>query len=369
MKKVIFALIFVLLTFTGCYNYADVEDVVVVAGMAFDKNENGYSVVAETIAPGSSSEASVKSETVSSEGKTVFEAMEGLKNASGKPFDFSHCQVIFVGEKTAENGISEILDMVFHYNTLRLTVLFVTVGGGLSSTVFDCELPLYDIVSYGIFDMMKQDNPGSAVYPSAQAYACLNTLENKGKDLILPRLSINDKEIFYSGMTVFRDDRAVGNISSETARRYLTLMGKLAGGDMTLSVGGEYVSFEIRDISTESRIETYPDAFETKVKIKAAARQLPENCDLSDPKCKEYLQKETERVIEEELSETFDEIKRNFRSDVFAFGNMIYRKMPSEWENIKDGWRDVFSAASLEIVCECEIIDSGRTPQNAVSGR
>ena len=107
--------------------------------------------------------------------------------------------------------------------------------------VFNLTVGLKGLSLIHIFDMMKQDNPGSAVYPSAQAYACLNTLENKGKDLILPRLSINDKEIFYSGMTVFRDGRAVGNISSETARRYLTLMGKLAGGDMTLSVGGEYV--------------------------------------------------------------------------------------------------------------------------------
>ena len=368
MKKLVFALIFTLFL-TGCYNYADVEDVVVVSGMAVDKTESGYSVVAETIAPGSSSETSVKPETVSADGKTVFEAMEGLKNTSGKPFDFSHCQVIFVGEKTAENGFSEILDMVFHCNSMRLTVLIVTVSGEGSSSVFDCKLPLYDIVSYGVFDMMKQDTPGSSVYPSAQAYTCLNALEDKGKDFILPRLSFENEEIFYSGMTVFRDDKAVGDISAETTRRYLMLMGKLSGGEMTVFIDGEFVSFEIEVISSDMKVKPDSTAFETAIRLKIAARQLPENCDLSDPETKTKLQEEIAEKTEEELSEAFDEIKLNFGSDVFAFGNLLYRKKPAEWKNIKDCWHEIFKNSSLEISCECVIDDSGRTAKNAVSDR
>ena len=227
-------------------------------------------------------------------------------------------------------------------------MLIVTVSGEGSSSVFDCKLPLYDIVSYGVFDMMKQDNPGSAVYPSAQAYACLNALEDKGKDLILPRLSFENEEILYSGMTVFRDDKAVGDISAETARRYLMLMGKLSGGEMTLSLDGEFVSFEIEEISSDMKVKPDSTAFETAIRLKIAARQLPENC---------------------ELSEAFDEIKLNFGSDVFAFGNLLYRKKPAEWKNIKDCWHEIFKNSSLEISCECVIDDSGRTAKNAVSDR
>lgn len=356
--------VFSVVFLVGCFNYSDIEDSVVASGIFLDKTSDGlYSIVAETVTEGESFESNVKSKTLAAEGKTVYEAMENLKNASGKPFDFSHCQVIFIGENAACDGIEEVIDTVFHCNTMRLTVMLVAVEG--DGSVFECSVPLYNIVSYGVFDMLKQDKPGSSVYPSAQAYVCMNTLEYRGKELIIPTVSVKDGEVAFSGLTVFSGDKAVGKISSESARRYLLLMGKLSGGDMTVEIDGEYVSFEIEEVSSERRVGDNLQNFEVEIKIKVAARQLPNGTDLSVKSEREALCEKMENAVEKEIENVFYEIRDDFGSDVFAFGDVVYHTRPNEWKTVSENWSELFKESELTVICECVIDDAGRSSVNA----
>lgn len=374
-KKLLIFIILVLNIFLlcSCYNYSDVEDVVVVAGMSVDISDDGrYNIAVEILSATSSDEISVNSETIIAEGRTIYEAIEDLSNSSGKLFNFSHCQVIFISEKLAYSGIRDVIDLVFHYNRIRLSTILTVVSGNSASSVFECKIPLYDALSYGVFDMMKHDRTANAIFPSSQVYISLNSLENKGKEMIIPMIKIVDgdvKQCQFSGVTVFHEDKAVGTISEEQSRDFMILMGKLSDMEITLPFKDGYASLEIKDLSISRHVEEDLKNFNEKLDMLLTVRQLPDGYDISSDEDRTNFENEINDKMEKEFHDLFLFVRDNFNSDIFGLGSQIYHTKPTEWKKIGEDWDKLFKETELNIEVSCKINDAGRSSKDIVPDR
>jgi spore germination protein KC len=49
-------------------------------------------------------------------------------------------------------------------------------------------------------------------------------------------------------------------------------------------------------------------------------------------------------------------VQGEFGSDIFGFGNMIYRKDPKLWKKLREDWSETFSGLSVEVSSKIEIV-------------
>ena len=56
----------------------------------------------------------------------------------------------------------------------------------------------------------------------------------------------------------------------------------------------------------------------------------------------------------------FYKIKNEYKSDIFGFGNMIYKNYPQTWKKIKNNWNDkYFKNFKIKINIKTKIISTG----------
>lgn len=72
---------------------------------------------------------------------------------------------------------------------------------------------------------------------------------------------------------------------------------------------------------------------------------------------REKLENQIEMNLKANVENLIKKVQKEFKSDIFGFGEMIKRNHPSVWEKIKDNWVDIFP--NLDIKVNSEIIISG----------
>ena len=125
-KKVIilFMVVANLFLLSGCWNYVEINGQINVSGLAVDIGRQGrkYHLSAEVITVGVKEKDQVSANVVETDADTVFEGIRNMMTITTKKLYFGHCKAFVIGEKAAESGIAEILDMVIRNHELRIEV-------------------------------------------------------------------------------------------------------------------------------------------------------------------------------------------------------------------------------------------------------
>ena len=110
--------------FSSCERYGtEIEDMMIIQGIAVDKEKDAYEVTVEML--NNKQSASADSSNVgdemtlvySAKGETVAEALRLIINKTGNVPIYTHNKVIILSEDVARTDITKILDFFeYHYN-------------------------------------------------------------------------------------------------------------------------------------------------------------------------------------------------------------------------------------------------------------
>ena len=72
------------------------------------------------------------------------------------------------------------------------------------------------------------------------------------------------------------------------------------------------------------------------------------------------LEKKWNKKLKKDIENTINKIKTEYKSDIFGFGNMIYKNYPKRWEKIKNNWNDkYFKELKIKIHANTKIVSTG----------
>ena len=117
---------------------------------------------------------------------------------------------------------------------------------------------------------------------------------------------------------------------------------------------GVVVDYQDKKIVTEiTEMETGFKVEDNKVKITidttGAIQEINADINLYDPQTIEDIKKADIEKIKEYVNEAINLAKIN-KTDIFGFGNYVYKNNPQKWEEIKDKWDDeIFPNLEIEI--------------------
>lgn len=368
-------ILFNMLFLTGCWNYREVDNLLIVAGIAIDKDKatNKYMLTSEVVKMGTGKEGEIKSEKLESEGDSIFDAIRNTIKTSGQKLYWSHAHIVIISQDVAKEGITPVLDMLDRQPEPRLNLDILVSKAETAKEILTKKTVAGEITSFSI-DKIIEASVATAKVPPSKLYKAIDDLSSEGVEMSFPTVSViknMDKELLdVSGTALFNKDKLVGFLSDVETKPFLYAKDELKGGlicfNVTTDVGDTVVTLEI----TESKSKIKPAYVNGKivmnieVNTKASIVEMDSSEDLLDDKGLETIKYFAQKNIEGDIQDVIKKVQKEYDTDVFGFGKLVMKSMPSKWREVKDDWNNYFKDLDVNVKSEVNILRSSdiKTP-------
>lgn len=373
IKKIVCFLSVPLLIFPlgGCWNYRGLNEMSIVAGIAIDKSpESGnyqlsFEIVDLTVPV---KEKGLGTKITESEGKTLFDAARNAKKRVANKLYFGHTQIIVISEEIARSeDFSSMIDWFLRDGECRETICIAISQEKTARDILSIEGIDQAIVANKIRKIVESDKKVTSSTLCIELYEVFNTLKAEGKSLILPvvhNVKNGGKPASeVNGIAVFKDKKLSGFLTPDESKYFLFAVDEIEGGVLTFSSTGEghdNVSLEISKSSTESSFD-FKDG-EVKILIKADTavylNEIMEYSNALDEPQIAALEDAAEAELKNNMLYVIQKVQYEYGSDIFGFGNMIYKKDLKLWNRLKDTWEEQFKSLEVEVRTNIHIVNT-----------
>ena len=122
-----------------------------------------------------------------------------------------------------------------------------------------------------------------------------------------------------------------------------------------------------KDIKTKPIITFENNIPKIKLKIKADGAILEMQCkrNLEETKIMKELENEFNEKLKSIIDETIYMAQKKYKSDIFGFGNYIYKNNLKKWNIIKDKWNnEIFPEIKIDTEIKINLNNKGSLEQS-----
>jgi spore germination protein KC len=369
--KVISMLLIGVMTFillTGCWNRIEINDIAIVTAIGLDLAEGDKLRLSLQVAipsklgstGGGGGESGKSTIIISETGATVSEAYRNIQGKLPRRIFFSQSRVLLIGEDLARNGVLNIIDFHTRYAEPRINS-FIMFTKGKASVVIN-SMPKFESISAEETKELAKLNVGLKIY----VRDFLNMLLADGLEPFAPQYRLEPLEVntknktgkiqAVDGVAVFKKDKLIGWMDAVETRGLLWLRNEVKTGVITIKVpeedGGGNISTEI--ISADTKIVPILKNGKLKLTINVITElgviENDSQLTMFETKVIKDIQKDIEKEIRDRVQLVVDIMQKEYQSDIFGFGQSVYKKYPKEWNtNYKMNWEQEFPQLEVTI--------------------
>ncbi|MTV50283.1 Ger(x)C family spore germination protein [Heliobacillus mobilis] len=370
MKKSICVLfvfwhLFVLWSMTGCWNFREIRDLAIVIGASFDKKDDQIYLTVEVLSPkggeqeqGATGSLGITPQLFEGSGKTVFEAVRNMISKAGRKLYWSHARVFIVSEDVAKEGIIQIIDWINRDAEVRPQTWILVSKGQAAGDILRTQSKLFDTVSMQIDTLLRnQGNSGKLLGVTVGDF--LEEMQKPGVGAVAPIIeSVKDgREQIpqVKGSALFKGEKLVGFLDGEETMYLLFLRNQMKKGTLiavTAQQPKANVSLEIFRSHTTKTVRLVDDrpVVDIWVDCLSGIAEISEENDVISERGSQKLTERTNKELRNKITDTIKKVQNEYGTDVFGFGNLIYRERPDLWETIpKGGWAKVFPTVDTNV--------------------
>lgn len=378
MKKII--LLILCLTICGCNDYAELNKLSLVTAAAIDKNDKKYEVtllIANSPKQDTSAkEGEAKTTVYKAKGKTVSEAIKTIDRKTPKQLYFSHINVVVISEKIGKEGFLKVADWLIRHPQTRNRFYLVQVNKNKASDVLKIISPLESFPSQSIATLIESNKNSRSIGDTASYSNFIGRILETGYEPLMPTVNINGNP---------KKGAKQENVETAEPSTYLSL-GNLAiyKGDKLIKTTTKKESEIIHIINNEAKeliyninyknnsASIYSNNIKTKIKLKnsnsldiyvngtGTIYEINGSINLNKIENIKKLEKKWNENLKKDIKKTIKNIKEEYKSDIFGFGNLIYKNYPKKWKKIKNNWNNkFFKKINIKIHTNTKIVSTG----------
>lgn len=372
LKKItlLFFIVIILSCFCSCERYGtEIEDMMIIQGIAVDKDKEGYEVTIEML--NNKQSASADSSNVGEEmtlcysgkGETVAEALRLIINKTGNVPTYTHNKVIILSEDVAKTDITKVLDFFERDYTTEPITLVCTAKDVKAGEVLKANIGK-DISKSEVLEKILNQSAISSITPETRLIDVINTVLDETACIALPTVTLQKngetKAFFVENVAVFNYDNELSYyLGRESSESFVRLLGELKNGTLvTQDEKGAKATFIIVDGKTSYKAEVNNGIVNYNVKIKMY-------CDLNayegdrfqsiKNETVEVFRKNIEFDTERKLKDTYKAIQQHGAFDILRFGRRLLQNDKTAYKQLKDNWQSNFKNSNINIDVEVVI--------------
>ncbi|WP_326974905.1 Ger(x)C family spore germination protein [Caproicibacter sp. BJN0012] len=363
---VVLQAVLILLAFSGCWNYHELETYSIVSGMAVDKGQNGYQyhVTFECIKMSSGgNNAQLEPLVIEEDGDTVFDAVRSTLRESDKKLYFNHCKILILSSDIAKKGLKPVIDWVKRDAEPRITMQILISKEKTAGELLRVKPQSGQILSNQIDNTLAESEGYYGSSSGVQLYEVTNILNADGISLVLPSIEKKKTEegetVQLSGGAVFKGDQMLGWLDAEPAKYYTLIRGKTKGGLLLTgpTPGSTQFCLEILDCKTKVKpiVSGQAVTADIDVHMRVAFAEQNAETDLLSQIGVSKVEQYADQTIQYEAASLVKNVQQRFGCDIFGFGNSIYLNQPNNWDRIGSRWDEIFKTLKVKVTADVDI--------------
>ncbi len=255
----IFAILLSLIFTSGCWNYKEVDQFAIVAGVAIDKGmKEQFLMTVEIIQISGGKDSKTTSKIVAAEGKTMFDAARNIISLTGKRLYWSHSKVIIISKEIASEGLIKVIDWYNRDSETREDVNILISEDASAKEIFKGQVATENIISLALGEMIKNHVSLNKAPITDMLMFDMNE-QTKSKTAVIPTVILKqvDGKIMphIMGTAIIKEDKLVGFLNGEETKDLLFIRNEIKGGilieEMKSKKESTFVSLEIFNSKTK----------------------------------------------------------------------------------------------------------------------
>lgn len=348
---------------TGCWSSYEVNKLAIITLIGIDLDDAGnFKINALVVLPKSSSAGKaeggkMESSAViaSSTGTSLYDSLRKLSSVLPKKVYWSHLQAIIIGEEVAKQKMVQALDVMKRQHEFRENI-DVLVSRGKAEQIVGTKPHLQGSLGAEVSGIIRFSQQ-TAMTLVTDLNHFTQDISGDTKDHITGGINpFTEKDVEIKkdnkpapavsiwGTAVFKQNRLVGWMNREETRGVLFLRNKAKGGIMELPCPkskSDSVSLQFTKVEAQKVPRMVNGKPEMDVIIHV-------NADIDEITCSDLqlnssqimeLNGSLEKEIKANIENALQKGQKEWATDIFQFGDVIYKKYPRVWNKLEPNWR------------------------------
>lgn len=371
-KLIVFILILSnTLFFSGCWGYTEIDKYSMVAGVAVDEGKNGYKYTFTFELINIDNKTSeFKSNLIEVDANTLFGGIRDMIGISSKKLSFTHCKLVLIDSKVAQKGVSNVLDSVIRDYEGRITMKVAISRGKSARELLESKPVSMSIISYELVSIIDQNPKYLAEAPNTEVYQMYDKINQVGIETVIPcfvsETNGDEKSYRLSGTAVFKGDKVIGYLNHDESKAFLFIMNRVKGGLISFVVDEQFKTHASMEVyGNKSSIKPQIINGELVFKIEVNPIVTLGNLEVGTQviEYNEYYEGMFKQLTEAELKKHINDVlykaQKQLNSDIFGFGNLLFKTMPKEWDKYKENWDEVYKNVKIDFDVNVAIRGTG----------
>lgn len=393
MRRMVAALMAAaLLLLPGCWSRRELTDVSFAGVIGFDWLDNEYLVTIAIHSPGQKPGEKGGQPTgrtvwtISEQAPSPDVAFAQMDEMLPRSLTLSHVRSVIFGEEMARKGIGPIMDLLLRSVEIRPTA-WVGVTNGRASELLAAQ-PRQGVMTEGPLGYHDAAQQRSSISPARRLTEVAKILQEEGIDLTLPLFRRADKEapnperaqeegalrpkpkdaneIVYGGSGAFRGDKLVAWLTPKETRGHMWAINRVRHGIVSVTCPtpkeNQRVVFRLRSSKGRSGVEMVNGKLQGTIYVRVVA-------DVNEITCEEPVvaSGDTNRLSQllssrvREYILTSVNIGRREGTDMFGFGQNLFRKAPAAFLTREAQWDKALAELPVSVQVDAQVVRLGQT--------
>ncbi len=370
VRKILFSLLIFLhpIMFTGCWNYREIDQMAVVAGVAIDKGTNEkFSITLETVEVGMDKVTEHKSIIATIEGKTIFDAARHEISILGKKVYWSHAKVVIISREIAEEGIVQVLDWFNRDAETRGDIHILVSKEKTAKEILTTRGLTKEATSLLLDDILTNEKSISNA-PHVETWKLTNILTKKGVGTIAAAVDLKqvgeEKRPHLMGTAIFKEQKLLGFIDGDETKDMLFVQNELKGGVLAVedNINNSDLSVSLEIFKSRTRLEPVIKSGEIEMNVKVdttvAIDEISGTQDVIEDDNRKKLEESAEKMLKNRIEKIIKKVQTDYGVDIFGFGAKLRENKPRVWNAIEDNWADTFKTLKVNVETKVHIKNS-----------
>lgn len=372
-KFICFTFIFLLLaTITGCSQIArsrvEIDEAMFVRVLSIDKGENNNVKVTITskdvssLSSGTGQATKQQSYNISSEGKTMLEAVRNLWTFADRRPYYGHTEIILIGEDIAKEGILKYLDYVSRDHQFRHNSRIYIVKGSTANSLVE-NTHTSGVFIGDVLRNLENNIVGLSISSTVSIAEAMFIFDNPNVSTFIPCIEkvkkvtkeAQDRDKFdmaIKGYAVFKGDKLSRYLQDKESRGINWVKNRIASGVILVKgKKGEDISLEIINSQTRMKPQMTKDTISCTINISVNTNidEITAPDDIFDRSGINYLNEQQEKAIKAEIENVLT-IAQKANLDFFGIIQEFHMKYPVSWKEIEKNWAELFPQIKFNVV-------------------